>query len=157
MTRLNSLLLLALLLSSLYLVKIAYQSRSLFVALDRAQAEERALDIDFDKLQVEKRGQATPLRVEKVARDKLAMRIATPAVTQYVEYSPAVGSVRPDVSRDGLPLRPGEESSGAAPSTSTSPIHTSIPSAVQSSAQPATTTPLQTNPAQTSPTQRRTP
>jgi cell division protein FtsL len=30
--------------------------------------------------------------VEKVARERLAMRNATPAVTQYVPYSPAAAS-----------------------------------------------------------------
>ncbi|HTH09145.1 MAG TPA: cell division protein FtsL, partial [Acidovorax sp.] len=33
---------------------------------------------------VEKRAQATPLRVEKIARAQLNMRTATPAITQYV-------------------------------------------------------------------------
>ena len=32
----------------------------------------------------EKRAQATPLRVEKLARDQLQMRTTTPAITQYV-------------------------------------------------------------------------
>ncbi|CAN5538771.1 hypothetical protein BH09PSE5_BH09PSE5_31890 [soil metagenome] len=111
MTRLNAFILMLVMLSSLYLVKVAYESRSLFVALDRAQTEERRLETEFEKLQVEKRGQATPLRVEKVAREKLAMRTATPAVTQYVNDAPPSAAPRqePGLSRDGLPLRPGEE------------------------------------------------
>ena len=40
------------------------------------------------------RAQATPLRVEKLAKEKLQMRTATPAITQYVTYSePATASV----------------------------------------------------------------
>jgi cell division protein FtsL len=35
-------------------------------------------------MQVEKRAQATPLRVEKLARERLQMRSATPAITHYV-------------------------------------------------------------------------
>ena len=35
--------------------------------------------------QAERQAQATHIRVEKTAREKLAMRTATPAVTQYVD------------------------------------------------------------------------
>ena len=45
-----------------------------------------------DRLQVEKRAQSTPLRVEKLARDQLYMRTPTPAITQYVG---ADGSIAP--------------------------------------------------------------
>ena len=58
--------------------------RPLFAELDRAQGEERQLDSDLERLKAERQAQATPLRVEKAARDKLAMRSATPVVTQYV-------------------------------------------------------------------------
>lgn len=84
MTRLNIVLLIALLASSLYLVKTSYESRRLFAALDRARAEERRLETDFERLQVDKRAQATPLRVERVARERLQMRNANAAVTEYV-------------------------------------------------------------------------
>lgn len=85
MTRVNVLLLFVLLLSSVYLVRVSYESRRLFAELDRAQSEERTLDNDSERLKTELRSQATPLRVERTARDRLAMRTATPAVTQYVE------------------------------------------------------------------------
>ena len=84
MTRLNVLLLVALIISSLYLVRVSHDSRRLFAELDRARNEERLLDSEHERLRSEKQSQATPLRVEKAARDKLAMRSATPAVTQYV-------------------------------------------------------------------------
>jgi cell division protein FtsL len=82
MTRLNLLLLVALLASSLVLVKTAYDSRRLFTALDRARTEQQRLDTEFRRLDAERQAQATHLRVEKVAREKLRMRTATPAVTQ---------------------------------------------------------------------------
>ena len=84
MARLNLMLLLAVLVSALYLVHTQYQSRRLFTELDRAVAEARRLDTEHQRLQVEKRAQATPLRVEKMARAQLNMRTATPAITQYV-------------------------------------------------------------------------
>jgi cell division protein FtsL len=89
MTRLNVILLVALVISSVYLVRVSYDSRRLFAQLDRAQSEARQLEIEHERLKAEMRSQATPLRVEKVARDRLAMRNANPAVTQYVQYAPA--------------------------------------------------------------------
>ena len=90
MTKLNVMLLVALLVSSIYLVRVSYESRRVFAALDRAQSEERRLDNDGERLKTELRSQATPLRVERTARDRLAMRAATPAVTQYVQLPPGV-------------------------------------------------------------------
>jgi len=84
MTRLNVILLVALIFSSVYLVRVSHESRRLFADLDRARSEERLLDNEFERLKSDKQSQATPLRVEKTARDKLAMRTATPAVTQYI-------------------------------------------------------------------------
>jgi cell division protein FtsL len=91
-TRLNLILLVALLVSSIYLVRVSYESRRLFAALDKAQSEERALEHDSERLKTELRSQATPLRVERTARDRLAMRNATPAVTQYVDLPAAASS-----------------------------------------------------------------
>ena len=92
MTRVNLVLLILLIASSLYLVRVSYESRRLFAELDKAQSEERTLDNDSERLKTELRTQATPLRVERTARDKLAMRAATPAVTQYVELPAAAAS-----------------------------------------------------------------
>jgi len=70
--------------SSLYQVRTAYESRRLFALLDRARGEQRQLETEFKRLDAERQAQATHLRVEKTAREKLQMRTATPAVTQYV-------------------------------------------------------------------------
>ncbi|MFZ2651384.1 MAG: cell division protein FtsL [Burkholderiaceae bacterium] len=92
MTRVSIVLLIMLLASSVYLVRVSYESRHLFAELDRARAEERSLSHEQQRLLAEKQAQATPLRVEKMARDKLAMRSATPAVTLYVSAPAAVAS-----------------------------------------------------------------
>jgi cell division protein FtsL len=86
-TRLNIVLLAGLVASSLYLVKTSYESRRLFAELDRAANEQRQLEVNYSRLEAERQAQATHLRVEKVAREKLGMRTVTPAVTQYVELS----------------------------------------------------------------------
>ncbi len=92
MTRLNLVLLLAVLASALYLVHTQYESRRIFVELDRALAQARAMESEHDRLEVEKRAQATPLRVEKLARDSLHMHSVNPALTQYVNYLPAASA-----------------------------------------------------------------
>ena len=88
MTRLNLVLLLAVMVSALYLVRTQYESRSLTTELDKATSEARKLETDNERLEVEKRAQATPLRVEKLAKEQLQMRTATPAITQYVRAAP---------------------------------------------------------------------
>ncbi|URI09586.1 cell division protein FtsL [Aquincola tertiaricarbonis] len=84
MTRLNIVLLAALLASCLYLVKTTYDTRRLFNEIDRAKTLHAKLEIDYKRLEAERQAQATHLRVEKVARDRLQMRTATAALTQYV-------------------------------------------------------------------------
>ncbi len=84
MLRLNLVLLLAVLLSAVALVQVRYDSRRLYVEIEKAQAEARKLEVDHEKLQAAKRAQATPLRVEKLAKEQLQMRQASPAITQYV-------------------------------------------------------------------------
>ena len=99
MTRLNLLMLVALLVSSVYLVRVSDESRRLFAALDKAQGEERSLDNDSERLKTELRSQATPLRVERTARERLAMRAATPAVTQYVALPMAASATASGANR----------------------------------------------------------
>ena len=91
MTRINLLLTLALLISSLYLVRTAYDSRRLFAELDKARNVAARLDTEAKHLEAEREAQATNLRVERTAREKLAMRGATPAVTVYVQDDAASG------------------------------------------------------------------
>jgi cell division protein FtsL len=99
MSRLNIALFIALLASGVYLVGVSYEARRLFAQLDAARNEERALTTEFERLKAERQAQATPLKVERIARERLAMRNATPAVTQYVAHvapasAPAAEGVR---------------------------------------------------------------
>ena len=96
MTRFSLFLLLAVMASALYLVNTQYESRRLYVELEKAIAQNRKLEAENERLQVDKRAQATPLRVEKLAKDNLQMRSVTPAITQYVTQggSTATGVVR---------------------------------------------------------------
>lgn len=86
--RLNLLLLLALLVSSMYLVQTSYESRRLYIALERERAAAKELDTEADRLDVDRRAQATSVRIERVAREELKMRRANPTVTKYVTEVP---------------------------------------------------------------------
>lgn len=92
MTRLNVVLVVAILISALYLVRTQYESRRLYVELEKVAAQNRKLEADNERLQVEKRAQATPSRVEKLAKDSLQMQTVTPAITQYVTIKPPAAS-----------------------------------------------------------------
>jgi cell division protein FtsL len=83
MNRLNALLLLLLVMSSLFLVQTSYESRRLYAELERQRVQAHKLAQESDRLQVERRDQATSLRVERVAREQLGMR---PAVQGGIEY-----------------------------------------------------------------------
>jgi cell division protein FtsL len=87
MMRINLVLLLALVLSGLYLVGVQYESRRVFTDLDRARSEARRLEAESERLQVQKRAAATPVRVERLAKDKLQMHQASPGITTYVTYT----------------------------------------------------------------------
>lgn len=97
MTRLSIFLLVAVVVSALALVHSQYESRQLFMALDAARKDAKRLDVERDRLEVERRAQATPLRVEQIAWQQLQMRTASPAITQYVNVKDAV------VTREGQP------------------------------------------------------
>ena len=84
MLRINLLLLIAVIASALYLVQTQYEARRLFTELDRASNQARQLETERQRLQVEKRAQATPSRIETLAREKLQMKQASQAITQYV-------------------------------------------------------------------------
>ena len=84
MMRINLILLSAVLASAFYLVRLQYQSRTLFTALDKEQVAARKLETERKALDVQKRAQAAALRVDSVARTQLGMREASPSITQYV-------------------------------------------------------------------------
>ena len=85
MTRLNLVLLLAVLISAFYLVNLQYESRRLYVALDKAKSQAERLDVEHEQLTVQQRAQASASRVQQIAAQQLHMRPATPAVTEYVQ------------------------------------------------------------------------
>ena len=84
MTKVNLVLLAALVLCALSLVTSRHQSRRLFVELERAQAEARAFETEFGQLQLEQSTWGMPARIEKVAREQLRMQLPTSPRTEIV-------------------------------------------------------------------------
>jgi cell division protein FtsL len=56
----------------------------MFMDMESVRKEAKRIEVDHDRMEVERRAQATPLRVEQIARQQLNMRTASPAITQYV-------------------------------------------------------------------------
>ncbi|MBL0720829.1 cell division protein FtsL [Piscinibacter sp. Jin2] len=83
--RLSVLLVLALLASSLWLVQVSYRSRMLNHAIFQAEQQALRLDAERELLEAERRAQATPMRVQQLAREKLSMQPASPSHTLYIE------------------------------------------------------------------------
>ncbi len=90
MLRLNFLLLVAVMLSALYLVQTQYEARRLFTELHRATNESRNLETEYQRLQVELRAQSSPSRIEAMAAAQ-GLQSATPAITHYVRDTQQVG------------------------------------------------------------------
>ena len=83
MTRLNLVLLMALIASALVLVRASYDARRLFNENHRAETESLRLAGEHKRLEAERQLQATNLRVERTARERLKMSTVTPAITMY--------------------------------------------------------------------------
>lgn len=84
MNRLTFFLLAALILCALSLVSAQHQARTLFVALERAQAEEKQLDIDWSRLQYQQSALGKSARIADTARVQLKMAPVNPGKTQYL-------------------------------------------------------------------------
>jgi len=97
-------LLVGVVLSALYLVGVQYDSRRLYSELDRAKSTAHKLEAENERLQVEKRAQATSARVEQLAKSRLQMRAANPAITTYVAYSAEVATPE-SASMAGVPTQ----------------------------------------------------
>lgn len=67
----------AVLLSALAGVYAKHKSRKLFVELQALVEERDSLELDWGRLQIEQSTQGNPARVERLARERLAMRTPT--------------------------------------------------------------------------------
>jgi len=110
MTRLNLILVMAVIFSAMFLVHSHYQARRSFMILEAAMKEATRLELEHERLQVDRRSQASPLRIEQIAKQQLQMRLVTPGITQYVKQptdvqanSQKVATQKPEKSTEGKP------------------------------------------------------
>jgi cell division protein FtsL len=116
MTKINLMLLLAVIACSLVLIKSAYDSRRLFAAIHKTEVEAQRLDGEQKRLEAERQHQATNLRVERTARERLEMRTATPAVTLRVIDPGASAPRKTQTTTHAAAITPAEpRASGATP------------------------------------------
>ena len=79
MARLNLFLLLAAVFCALSVVTSQHKARKLFQGLESEQERAKQLEVEYGQLQLELSTWATSPRIEKIAREKLKMRIPDPA------------------------------------------------------------------------------
>ncbi len=84
MTRVNLVLLAVLVVCALSLVTSRHQARKRFIALERAQAQQRAFDTEYGQLTLEQSTWGMPARVERIAREQLGMQIPGPGRVEVV-------------------------------------------------------------------------
>ncbi len=82
--RINLVITALLVLCALSLVNAQYQSRRLFIELERAQALARQLDIEWAQLQLDQSTLGKNARIEANARRDLRMTALTAERTQYL-------------------------------------------------------------------------
>ncbi|NYT86256.1 cell division protein FtsL [Pollutimonas harenae] len=74
-----------LMLSALSLVTARFQSRELFVQVDRLEDKARDLDTDWRRLQLERAELARNARIDEIARQDLKMVSTSPDMTLYIK------------------------------------------------------------------------
>lgn len=72
--------------SGFWTIQTQYNSRKLFIEIEQKRNHLKEIQQDNANLEVEKLTKATPLRTESIAKEKLKMSTATPAITQYVPH-----------------------------------------------------------------------
>jgi cell division protein FtsL len=75
MARLNLLLLALVVASSLALIASQHQARRLYNELQVEQAAAKRFEVEMGRLQIEQSFWSTPTRIEKIARERLGMRL----------------------------------------------------------------------------------
>lgn len=72
--------------SGFWTIQTQYNSRKLFIEIEQKRTHLKEIQQANASLEVEKLTKATPLRTESIAKEKLKMGTATPAITQYTPH-----------------------------------------------------------------------
>ncbi|HSD39260.1 MAG TPA: cell division protein FtsL [Rhodocyclaceae bacterium] len=90
MIRIAAILVMLAVISALSVVHLQYQSRKLVTLQEREQVHTHALEAEWTQLQLENSTWAAPVRVEKIARERLAMQHPSHEALVSVESSQGV-------------------------------------------------------------------
>ena len=95
MTRLNLILAGVLVISALSLVTSQYKARALFVELQQEKDLEKQMQVEWGQLQLEQSTWAMHSRIEKIAVEKLHMKVPEQNRMQIVNVPSVEGGARP--------------------------------------------------------------
>jgi cell division protein FtsL len=90
MSQFNTLLIALLVGCALSLVTAQYKERVLFIELERAEAAQKKLDIDWNQLQIDQTTYSKHALIDSAARRDLHMQPVTPARTHYLTVPPTI-------------------------------------------------------------------
>lgn len=82
--KLSALLTILLVASALSLVRSQYEARRIFIELERANAKQRQLEVEWSQLQLDQSTLGKHARIEAVAKKELKMVALTAERTQYL-------------------------------------------------------------------------
>lgn len=86
-------LLLAVIACALGVVTSQHKARKLFVALQQEKERAQEMDVEWGQLQLEQSTWAAPVRVEKVAVQKLLMQLPASTQVHHIRIGQAEGAV----------------------------------------------------------------
>ena len=101
MVRLSLILAVLLMASALFLVTARFQSRQLYMQLDRQEDLARQLDTEWRRLQLERAELARHARIDNVARNELGMISGSPERTLYIRNSGQASAALPSSAAAG--------------------------------------------------------
>ena len=88
MSRVNLVLVVLLVICALGAVTSQHKARKLYQALDSENQRARALDVEFDQLQIEQSTWAVHTRIERVATERLRMHRPAPSAVVRLQERP---------------------------------------------------------------------
>lgn len=94
MTRLNLLLMGILVVCALGVVTSQHHARKLYAELQHAQEFAKQMQTEFGQLQLEQSTWAMHARIEKIAIERLHMRVPEPSQIQMAPAAPATPAIR---------------------------------------------------------------
>lgn len=80
----NCLLLIAIVVSAIYVVRLQHESRLLYTSIANESSMQEELNLEYKRLQQEQQNLTIPGRIEQYAQTKLQMKQATLGVTEYI-------------------------------------------------------------------------